>query len=590
MDDERIDIRCQALPAHVSAEPLQGLAPTCHSLPMTGPSIRIATGILGTIAAVVGEAFAVGTGRPPNEALLHLAIGLTYLHGGLAIWGHEPANRTGRLMVLVGLTWFIGTLNGSEIGIVREVVLAIEDTWTVLLVALVLSYPGGRFDNRLDAVAVAILAIGATALNILFSTSLPLLADKSNGLYGGLALALLASAVVIRRYVIAPRRLRRDLIPVLVAGAVFLGTLIINNVRRIADLPDDVGVILVAARDLAPAAIPVALLIGFYRQNERRLRALVDAIPDRMLRFARDGSYLNERSEGRPGSPGDAGVPGGRRLHELMFNEAGDTARLSATVALETGVIQAFDFSLELPDGERQFEARVAPSGPDEVTAIIRDFTAQRAAETELRRSRARIVEATDAERQRLERDLHDGAQQRLVSLSLALRLLRARLGGPDGTNAEAIAASDQAAAELKAAITELRELARGIHPTILTEAGLGAALTSLVDRSVIPASVSSLPDRRLSQAIEATAYFVVSEALTNTAKYASATRASVGAACVGSTLRVEVADDGVGGADDSRGTGIRGLQDRVAALGGRLTIESPAGQGTLVVAEIPIG
>jgi signal transduction histidine kinase len=519
-----------------------------------------------------------------------LAIGLTYLHGGLAIWGHEPANRTGRLMVLVGLTWFIGTLNGSEIGIVREVVLAIEDTWTVLLVALVLSYPGGRFDNRLDAVAVAILAIGATALNILFSTSLPLLADKSNGLYGGLALALLASAVVIRRYVIAPRRLRRDLIPVLVAGAVFLGTLIINNVRRIADLPDDVGVILVAARDLAPAAIPVALLIGFYRQNERRLRALVDAIPDRMLRFARDGSYLNERSEGRPGSPGDAGVPGGRRLHELMFNEAGDTARLSATVALETGVIQAFDFSLELPDGERQFEARVAPSGPDEVTAIIRDFTAQRAAETELRRSRARIVEATDAERQRLERDLHDGAQQRLVSLSLALRLLRARLGGPDGTNAEAIAASDQAAAELKAAITELRELARGIHPTILTEAGLGAALTSLVDRSVIPASVSSLPDRRLSQAIEATAYFVVSEALTNTAKYASATRASVGAACVGSTLRVEVADDGVGGADDSRGTGIRGLQDRVAALGGRLTIESPAGQGTLVVAEIPIG
>jgi signal transduction histidine kinase len=251
---------------------------------------------------------------------------------------------------------------------------------------------------------------------------------------------------------------------------------------------------------------------------------------------------------------------------------------------------QAFDFSLELPDGERQFEARVAPSGPDEVTAIIRDFTAQRAAETELRRSRARIVEATDAERQRLERDLHDGAQQRLVSLSLALRLLRARLGGPDGTNAEAIAASDQAAAELKAAITELRELARGIHPTILTEAGLGAALTSLVDRSVIPASVSSLPDRRLSQAIEATAYFVVSEALTNTAKYASATRASVGAACVGSTLRVEVADDGVGGADDSRGTGIRGLQDRVAALGGRLTIESPAGQGTLVVAEIPIG
>ena len=213
-----------------------------------------------------------------------------------------------------------------------------------------------------------------------------------------------------------------------------------------------------------------------------------------------------------------------------MFANASEVALASADRALETGELQAYDFSVDLPSGERDFEARLAPSGPDEVTAIVRDFTDQRAAESEVRRSRARIVEATDTERRRLERDLHDGAQQRLVSLSLALRLLRSRLDAAGGDNAEVIAAADEAAAELKLAIQELRELARGIHPAILTEAGLGPAITALADRSTVPATVAALPDRRLSRAVEATAYFVVSEALANAAKYASATHASVSA------------------------------------------------------------
>jgi signal transduction histidine kinase len=309
-----------------------------------------------------------------------------------------------------------------------------------------------------------------------------------------------------------------------------------------------------------------------------------------MFRFARDGHYI----ETRPGRRGplagvDVDAPAGRRLHQLMLAQVGGVASQSAARALDSGVLQGYDFSLALPGGLRDFEARLAPSGPDEVTAIVRDFTDQRAAEAELRRSRARIVEATDAERRRLERDLHDGAQQRLVSVSLALRLLRSRLAAP-GSNDEAMAASDEAASELKTAIKELRELARGIHPAILTEAGLGAAITALADRSTVPVVVSALPDRRLSAAVEAAAYFVVSESLANVAKYASASHASVGADCAGSTLRVEIGDNGVGGADGSRGTGIRGLEDRVAAVGGRLTIDSPAGQGTLVVAEIPIG
>ncbi len=279
---------------------------------MSARSLRVAIGVAGTVAAVAGEAFAVSQGTPPEAGMLQLAIGLTYLYGGLVIWGHAPDNRTGLLMTLVGLTWFIGTLIGASVPIVNELALAFEDTSAIILLALVLAYPSGRLETAVDRAAVAILAVGVTALNVLYSTSLTLIADKSSGLYGGLALAVMTSVVVLRRWLIAPARARRDLLPVLVAGLVFLATLMINIVRRIADVPDDVGAILVAAKDLAPAAIPIALLIGFYRQSEHRLQAIVDAIPDRMFRFARDGRYVDERSDdgasgvaatGRPPAP-----------------------------------------------------------------------------------------------------------------------------------------------------------------------------------------------------------------------------------------------------------------------------------------------
>jgi signal transduction histidine kinase len=267
----------------------------------------------------------------------------------------------------------------------------------------------------------------------------------------------------------------------------------------------------------------------------------------------------------------------------------GDQALAATRRALAEGDLQSFDFAVDTPVGRRAFEARVTASGQDEATAIIRDFTDQRAIDAELRRSRARIVEATDAERRRLERDLHDGAQQRLVALSLALRLLRTRLEKRAVPDAKAIAVADQAAAELKVAISELRELARGIHPAILTEAGLAAAVGALAHRSPIPAVVTDKPDRRLPPAVEATAYFVVSEALANTAKHAGATRVGIAATCTDTILRVEVIDDGVGGADRGRGSGIEGLHDRVAAIGGTMTVDSPPGRGTSVVVEIPI-
>jgi signal transduction histidine kinase len=278
----------------------------------------------------------------------------------------------------------------------------------------------------------------------------------------------------------------------------------------------------------------------------------------------------------------------GGRLHDVLPASVAEAVLSGASAAIDTGELQTLDVSFDLPDGRRDFETRITPSGADEVTAIVRDFTDQRAAQSELRRSRTRIVEATDESRRRLERDLHDGAQQRLISASLAVRLARSKLG--DAAAPSAVVDLDAAADELRAALVEMRELARGIHPAILTEAGLGPAIDTLAMRSTVPAKVTAVPDRRLPPAVEATAYFVVSEALANVAKYASASRATVTAECSGDSLRVEVADDGVGGADPDRGSGLRGLTDRVAALGGELSIESPTGGGTRVIVEIPLG
>jgi signal transduction histidine kinase len=201
------------------------------------------------------------------------------------------------------------------------------------------------------------------------------------------------------------------------------------------------------------------------------------------------------------------------------------------------------------------------------------------------RSAQARIIEAADAERRRLERDLHDGAQQRLVSLSLKLAMAKAKVG-EDG---DAKALLDEAHAESRAAVEELRDLARGIHPAILTDRGLGPALEQLASRATVPTEVDGVPERRLPAAVEATAYFVVAESLTNIGKYAEASQASVRVAEHDGRLLVEVRDDGRGGADPADGSGLRGLADRVGALGGRLEVDSPAGWGTRVVADLPL-
>jgi signal transduction histidine kinase len=200
--------------------------------------------------------------------------------------------------------------------------------------------------------------------------------------------------------------------------------------------------------------------------------------------------------------------------------------------------------------------------------------------------SRARIVEATDSERRRLERNLHDGAQQRLVSVALRLQLVKTALKR-DSPRAESLLG--EAEAELERALGELRELARGIHPASLTTLGLRLALVGLVNRAPVPVEVTRIPDERLPEPIEVAIYYFVAEATTNIAKYAQATQATVAVDRSDGIVNVVVTDDGIGGADPQDGTGLVGLTDRIEALGGRLHIESPPGHGTRLSAEIPV-
>jgi PAS domain S-box-containing protein len=207
-------------------------------------------------------------------------------------------------------------------------------------------------------------------------------------------------------------------------------------------------------------------------------------------------------------------------------------------------------------------------------------------ARADLVASRARLVRAGDEERRRLERNLHDGAQQRLVSVALKLRLARARLGTEPEAAAELL---DDASGELDTGLAELRELARGLHPAILGDHGLPRALEALAARLPVPVEVDAPLDERLPEHIEAAAYYIVSEALTNVSKHAAAGRARVSVRRDGDVVRLEVADDGRGGADESGGTGILGLRDRAEAVGGTLSMTSPPGSGTVVAAVLPL-
>jgi signal transduction histidine kinase len=324
------------------------------------------------------------------------------------------------------------------------------------------------------------------------------------------------------------------------------------------------GALGTAIVDLEPGAPPASL-------RDALARALGDSTLQLAFRPPGGSGYADTAGlpvdPERPG-PGRAVVPLATGSAEAAGDEAGDA-------------VLVYDAGLELEPQLVRLTAAAASMALEHAR-----LQAEVQAQLELvRASRARIVAAGDAERRRLERDLHDGAQQRLVTLTLALGMARGRAAGVDP---ELAALIDSAGKEAREALTELRELARGIHPAVLTETGLAGAVQALVERSPVATTVTEVPRDRFPPVIEATAYFVVSEALANVAKHAMASAAEVSISRLPGRLTVRVSDDGAGGARPEGGSGLRGLADRVASAGGVLRVDSPPGAGTRLEADIP--
>jgi PAS domain S-box-containing protein len=329
------------------------------------------------------------------------------------------------------------------------------------------------------------------------------------------------------------------------------------------------------------------------RASRERYRALLLAALDCVVAMDHQGNVLewSPAAERTFGWTAEEAI--GQEMAELIV-PIGLRERHRAGLAryLAGGEPHVLDRRIEIVAARRDGEefpceltiTRIDSPGDPVFVGYLRDITDRHRAEEELRASRKRIVAAGDAARRRLERDLHDGAQQHLVGLALTLRLARRTVEG----NADATELLDEAIEDLAAATHELRELARGLHPAVLTEGGLEPALRGLAKRATVPTTIADAPAGRLPTQVEITAYFVVAEALTNVARYAEAGSAIVSVRQEQDRLIVEVRDDGKGGADPGNGSGLRGLDDRVSALGGRLHVDSPQGRGTTLRAELP--
>ncbi|HEY7255157.1 MAG TPA: PAS domain S-box protein [Solirubrobacterales bacterium] len=329
---------------------------------------------------------------------------------------------------------------------------------------------------------------------------------------------------------------------------------------------------------------------------ERRHRATLEAAIDCVITMDHNGDVLefNPAAETTFGYTSEEAV--GREMATLIVpEELRDRHRRGLRRYLDNDEPVLLDRRIEIEavrrDGSRfpveLTITRIDVPGAAVFTGHLRDITDRLEAERELRESRTRLVEAADEARRRIERDLHDGAQQQLISVAMTLEAASRQI---EESPSEARALLDEAAAELRQATVELRELARGIHPAVLTEGGLDPALRGLASRSKVATTIAAVPERRFPMPVEAAAYFVVAEGLTNVARHADgASSAEVEVAEADGSLVVEVSDDGTGGATLD-GSGLRGLSDRVAALGGELEVTSPAGGGTRLRAVIPCG
>jgi signal transduction histidine kinase len=549
-----------------------------------GVPAALVLGVLSAVAVVSSER----AEHPAATIALGLAEAVVWVATGLYAAARRPHNRIGALMIWTGCAWLASSFVLSDDPGLFTAAVLISNVYLAAFVHLLLAYPGGRASHpRLAAAAYALAVLGP--LPIMLSDERPCegcpdsaIALGDGAVLGTLgdvvttvaAIGLAAALVVIltRRWRAATAIQRRALAPLLWSGIVLL-VLVVLTLSAQAVSGDQVPGVLSGAGQIVFASVPFAFLLGLLRGRMAHAEAvgellvklgeasstdglrclLADALGDDSLQLLYwvDGAWVTR--EGKPAEPPASLTP----------------------VELEGQRIGAI---VHAPEIEPEVVVSVA-------AAAALAMRGERL-EAALRRSRARIVEAGLKERRRLERNLHDGAQQRLVALSLTLRIARNQITKSPEQAAELVGAAQE---ELTRALEELRELARGIHPAVLSDRGLQAAVEALAVRSPLPVKLTEVPQERLPEPVEAAAYFGIAEALTNVAKYANASNATVAVRRVNGHAEVEVRDDGVGGADPGRGTGIRGLVDRVGALDGTLALDSPPGSGTTLRAEIPV-
>jgi signal transduction histidine kinase len=549
--------------------------------------------------------------RAPVAAsvVLALVVGWTYVGSGLIVRRQRPENRLGTVMVFIGFAWFATFLADAGSSPVFTVGKALESVYLLGFVYLVLSFPTGRLRSRLDrgllAAAVAIVTVVEVTWLFFADSRTQICSDCPNNTFEitrndrladailqgqrgiGVVLSLFTVALLVRRWQRASAPERRAVAPVLWAGSAMFAVLAFSVANDIFAHPLGEGPAWI--RELVFASIPVAVLAVLLQRRLARgavaglvvelgegatsldLRgALRRALGDRSL----DLAYwvpASARYVDAGGAPVELPGPGGERAATIVEREGEPIAALIHDPALAENneLVQSVCAAAALTLENARLQAEL------------------RARLTELQASRARLAEATDTERRRIERDLHDGTQQRLVSIAMTLSLAESKLI-VDRSTVEPVLREARDA--LAVALAELRELTQGIRPAILVERGLAAALDDLSRRAALPVELDVSVSGRLPEQIEGAAYFVASEALTNAAKHSHATEVRLAASHEGGVLVLEVIDDGIGGAVPGGGSGLRGLADRVEALGGRLTVSSPPGRGTTLRVEIPCG
>jgi signal transduction histidine kinase len=553
--------------------------------------------VVAEFVALVPIIFA-GNAPVVGADVVYRLVGGSFAAFGLVAWHRRPDSFSGPLMTATGFGLLVSLLlKQVHTGIAQTAGEVLEDIWEPAFVALVLSFvTGGRLQSRIDRLIVASFFVVAFVLDVVSMLFVEqpgnvLLAFPSERLYGvvdttqrvlTIVLCIAACAVIATRWWASSSARRRAFLPSVAGGACLLMFVWLLGTDLVKGPRSQFMIVLAYSSMLV---VPAAFLAGLLRSRLARsglaqlFRELGgmrgEALQAALGRALGDPTLV--LAYRLPDSRGHADAAGRPVLVPPVTQD-----RASAPVGVEGRPVAALVYDASVDDDPEMVEAvRAAAAMALESERLLVESDARLA---EVHASRQRIVAAGDAERRRLERDLHDGAQQRLVALSLQLRLIRSDIRR-DPAQAEqlAVAASD----ELAHSLNELRELARGIHPAALDH-GLASALESLASRSTVTTGVSCDAPEHVPRAVELAVYFVACEALANVGKYAEATTASLRLSCTADGVAIEIADDGVGGADAAHGSGLRGLVDRVEALNGSLRVSSPAGAGTVVTAELP--